>query len=79
MIDRIAPQCPMCHDIVPTIQSGEPNEAVERHILSGTCVAMEGGEARKKAELKSRKERGEVCYKRGCVKPLVVQMRCDVS
>ena len=78
MVDRIAPQCPLCNEVVPTT-SGGPNEAVERHISSGTCIGLEGGEAKRKAELKARKERGEVCFRRGCSKTLVVQMKCLVS
>ena len=78
MVDRIAPQCPLCHEVVPYAKSSQdPNEAVERHILAGTCVAMEGGEARKRAELRLKKERGQVCWKRNCVKVLVVPMKCE--
>ncbi|BEJ14005.1 hypothetical protein CspHIS471_0311790 [Cutaneotrichosporon sp. HIS471] len=78
MVDRIAPQCPMCDQVVNYAQgSMDPNEAVERHILSGTCTGVEGGEARKKALLRQRKDKGEVCYRRGCSKVLVVQMKCD--
>ncbi|RXK41084.1 hypothetical protein M231_01715 [Tremella mesenterica] len=77
MIDRIAPQCPLCKENVPLPKTHDPNEAVERHILSGTCVAMEGGEMRRKAELRLRKERGEVCWRKGCNKSLVVKMTCE--
>ena len=78
MVDRIAPQCPLCNEVVPT-SAGGPNEAVERHIMGGTCIGLEGGEARRKAELKRRKEKGEVCFRRGCTKVLVVPMKCEVS
>lgn len=78
MIDRIAPQCPMCDQVVNYAPgSMDPNVAVERHIMSGTCSGVEGGEARKKAILRQRKEKGEVCYRRGCNKVLVVQMKCE--
>lgn len=79
MVDRIAPSCPLCNEVVSYPPGGklDPNEAVERHILSGTCTGMEGGEARKKAELKRRKEKGEVCFRRGCNKVLVVPMNCE--
>lgn len=78
MVDRIAPQCPMCDHVVNYAQgSMDPNVAVERHILSGTCTGVEGGQARKKALLRQRKDKGEVCYRRGCTKVLVVPMRCD--
>lgn len=78
MVDRIAPQCPMCDEVVNYAPgSMDPNVAVERHIMSGTCTGVEGGEARKKAVLRQRKEKGEVCYRRGCSKVLVVQMKCD--
>lgn len=78
MVDRIAPQCPMCDQVVNYAPgSMDPNVAVERHILSGTCAGVEGGEARKKAVLRQRKEKGEVCYRRGCTKVLVVQMKCE--
>ncbi|KAK4687473.1 hypothetical protein P7C73_g2641, partial [Tremellales sp. Uapishka_1] len=50
--------------------------AVEHHLSSGNCVGEEGGEERRKAEVKRRKERGEVCWKRGCAKSLIVGMRC---
>ena len=76
MVDRIAPQCPMCNTTVPTIPN-DPNAAVERHILSGTCTGMPGGEERKRAELKRKKEAGEVCWRKGCSKTLVVPMKCD--
>lgn len=79
MVDRIAPQCPLCNNVVNTVPGKGPNEAVERHILSGTCVGFEGGEARRREELKRRKERGEMCWKKGCQKLLVVQMKCSVS
>jgi hypothetical protein len=79
MVDRIAPQCPLCNNVVNTVPGKGPNEAVERHILSGTCVGFEGGEARRREELKRRKERGEMCWKKGCQKLLVVQMKCGVS
>lgn len=79
MVDRIAPQCPMCEEIVSYPPGGrlDPNEAVEQHILSGTCTGVEGGEARKKALLRQRKDRGEVCYRKGCSKTLIVQMKCE--
>lgn len=57
----------------------DPNEAVERHILSGTCVGLQGGEERKKAEAKRRRDAGEVCWKKSCGKVLVVKMKCEVS
>ena len=44
MVDRIAPQCPLCNEIVPTTASRDPNEAVERHLLSETCTGLPGGE-----------------------------------
>lgn len=77
MQDRIAPQCPLCDSVVTSTPSGDPNEAVERHINSGTCAGLEGGEARRKALLKQKKDRGEVCWRRGCAKTLVVQMKCE--
>jgi len=78
MVDRIAPQCPMCDQVVSYPPGGrmDPNEAVEAHILSGTCTGMEGGEARKKAELRMKKETGKICYRRGCSKVIVVPMKC---
>ncbi len=78
MIDRIAPKCPLCDEVVRSVGRGDPNEAVERHILGGTCIGLEGGEARRREELKKRKERGEICWRKGCSKTLVVPMRCDV-
>ena len=66
----------MCNSTVPTIPN-DPNAAVERHILSGTCAGMPGGEERKRAELKRKKEAGEVCWRKGCNKTLVVPMKCD--
>jgi len=78
MVDRIAPTCPMCNEVVPTTNGG-PNEAVERHILAGVCPSFEGGEQRRKAELRRKKERGEVCFRKGCVKALIVPMKCEVS
>ncbi|OWT41345.1 hypothetical protein C362_00811 [Cryptococcus neoformans Bt1] len=77
MVDRIAPTCPMCNEIVPYPKSMDPNEAVERHILSGTCVGLQGGEERKKAEAKRRRDAGEVCWKKSCGKVLVVKMKCE--
>ncbi|WVQ71707.1 hypothetical protein IAR50_001248 [Cryptococcus sp. DSM 104548] len=77
MVDRIAPTCPMCSEIVPFPKSLDPNEAVERHILGGTCTGFQGGEERKKAEVKRRREQGEVCWKKTCGKVLVVKMKCD--
>jgi hypothetical protein len=79
MVDRIAPSCPMCHQVVPTSSNRDPNESVEKHILGGTCVAMEGGEARRKAEVRAKRERGEMCWRKGCGKNIVVVMRCEVS
>lgn len=79
MIDRIAPTCPMCNEIVPYPKSMDPNEAVERHIMSGTCVGLQGGEERKKAEAKRRRDIGEVCWKKSCGKVLIVKMKCEVS
>lgn len=79
MVDRIAPTCPMCSEIVPYPKSMDPNEAVERHILSGTCVGLQGGEERKKAEAKRRRDTGEFCWKKSCGKVLVVKMKCEVS
>ncbi|KAL1408840.1 hypothetical protein Q8F55_005654 [Vanrija albida] len=76
MVDRIAPQCPLCDEVVASTGYRTPDAAVEAHILSGTCVGMEGGEARRKQVLKQRKERGEVCWRRGCAKVLVVPMAC---
>lgn len=69
----------MCNEIVPYPKSMDPNEAVERHILSGTCVGLQGGEERKKAEAKRRRDAGEVCWKKSCGKVLVVKMKCEVS
>nr|XP_019013648.1 uncharacterized protein I206_01719 [Kwoniella pini CBS 10737]OCF52429.1 hypothetical protein I206_01719 [Kwoniella pini CBS 10737] len=79
MIDRIAPQCPMCNEIVKYTSSStlDPNMAVESHILSGICTGFKGGEERKKQELKKKKLNGEVCYKANCNKMLVVKMKCD--
>jgi hypothetical protein len=79
MQDRIAPQCPLCDTVVPSTSSGDPNEAVERHLNTGTCAGIEGGEARRKALVAQKKERGEVCWRKGCAKTLVVKIRCDVS
>lgn len=69
----------MCNEIVPYPKSMDPNEAVERHILSGTCVGLQGGEERKKAEAKRRRDAGEVCWKKSCGKVLVVKMKCEVG
>ncbi|KIY34317.1 hypothetical protein I305_03097 [Cryptococcus gattii E566] len=77
MVDRIAPTCPMCNEIVPYPKSMDPNEAVERHIMSGTCVGLQGGEERKKAEAKRRRDAGEVCWKKSCGKVLIVKMKCE--
>lgn len=79
MVDRIAPTCPVCNEIVPYPKSMDPNEAVERHIMSGTCVGLQGGEERKKAEAKRRRDVGEVCWKKSCGKVLIVKMMCEVS
>ncbi|ORX33413.1 hypothetical protein BD324DRAFT_639702 [Kockovaella imperatae] len=76
MIDRVAPQCPLCNSTVPTVPN-DPNLAVERHILSGTCTGIPGGEQRLKDEMRRKKERGEVCWRKGCSKHLVVPMRCE--
>ncbi|ORY28253.1 hypothetical protein BCR39DRAFT_445844, partial [Naematelia encephala] len=76
MIDRIAPTCPMCNTVVPTPKSGEPNDAVERHIMSG-CPGMEGGEAARRAELRRKKDAGQICWRKGCNKTLVVPMKCE--
>ncbi|WVO20862.1 uncharacterized protein IAS62_002162 [Cryptococcus decagattii] len=77
MVDRIAPTCPMCNEIVPYPKSMDPNEAVERHIMSGTCVGLQGGEERKKEEVKRRRDVGEVCWKKSCGKVLIVKMKCE--
>ncbi|OCF44151.1 hypothetical protein I317_01943 [Kwoniella heveanensis CBS 569] len=77
MVDRIAPKCPMCDEIVPYPKSMDPNEAVEKHILSGTCTGFEGGEERKKAEIKRKRDNGEICWKKTCGKKLVVKMKCE--
>ncbi|WVR05315.1 hypothetical protein IAU60_002329 [Kwoniella sp. DSM 27419] len=79
MVDRIAPVCPMCSEIVPYPRSSvlDPNQAVEKHILSGTCAGFEGGEDRKKAELRRKRENGEICWKKSCSKVLVVKMKCE--
>ncbi|RSH93978.1 hypothetical protein EHS25_006631 [Saitozyma podzolica] len=77
MVDRIAPQCPLCHEVVLTLPSRDPNEAVERHIQSETCAGLPGGEERKKAELKAKKESGKVCWRKGCSKTLVVNLFCQ--
>lgn len=78
MIDRIAPKCPLCEEVVPS-NGRDGNEAVERHLMAGTCPGLEGGEATRREELKRRKEKGEICWTKGCAKLLVVPMRCDVS
>jgi hypothetical protein len=69
----------MCNEVVSYPPGGQqdPNAAVERHILSGTCSAMEGGAARKKAELKRKKQAGKVCYRGGCTKVIIAPMKCD--
>ncbi|WVF72034.1 hypothetical protein IAT40_006846 [Kwoniella sp. CBS 6097] len=77
MVDRIAPKCPMCDEIVPYPKSMDPNEAVEKHILSGTCTGFEGGEERKKSEIKRKRDNGEICWKKTCGKVLVVKMKCE--
>ncbi len=77
MVNRIAPQCPLCDEVVRS-EGRDPNEAVERHILGGTCTGLEGGEARRKEEVRRKKEKGEICWRKGCPKALVVPMRCDV-
>ncbi|WWC60970.1 uncharacterized protein I303_103547 [Kwoniella dejecticola CBS 10117] len=79
MVDRIAPQCPMCNEIVKYTSSAtlDPNIAVETHILSGTCTGFKGGEERKKQELRRKKLNGEICYKANCSKMLVVKMECE--
>jgi hypothetical protein len=79
MQDRIAPQCPLCHSVVTSVANGDPNEAVERHINGGTCTGIEGGEARRKEVLRQKKDKGEVCWRKGCAKTLVVKIKCDVS
>jgi hypothetical protein len=79
MQDRIAPQCPLCNSVVTSIANGDPNEAVERHINGGTCTGIEGGEARRKEVLRQKKDKGEVCWRKGCAKTLVVKIKCDVS
>lgn len=77
-LDSVAPQCPLCNTTVPTVPN-DPNLAVERHILSGTCTGIPGGEARLKEEIKRKKERGEMCWRKGCNKVIVVPMNCEVS
>ncbi|WWC89866.1 uncharacterized protein L201_004794 [Kwoniella dendrophila CBS 6074] len=79
MVDRIAPKCPMCNEIVKYTNSSnqDPNEAVEKHILSGTCLGFEGGQQRKLQEQKRKKLNGEICYKKNCNKQLIVKMKCD--
>ncbi|EKC98486.1 hypothetical protein A1Q2_07223 [Trichosporon asahii var. asahii CBS 8904] len=68
----------MCNEVVPYPPGGrlDPNEAVERHIAAG-CESMEGGAARKKAVLRQKKAQGKVCWRRGCSKSLIVEMRCE--
>lgn len=79
MQDRIAPQCPLCNQVVTSTPNGDPNTAVERHLNTGTCTGLEGGEARRKAVLKQKKDKGEVCWRKGCAKTIIVQIKCDVS
>ncbi|CAD6569238.1 MAG: hypothetical protein TREMPRED_005131 [Tremellales sp. Tagirdzhanova-0007] len=45
--------------------------------MSGSCVGLEGGLARRKEELRKRKESGLVCWRNGCVKMIIVPMRCE--
>lgn len=79
MQDRIAPQCPLCNSVVPSTPNGDPNEAVDRHLNTGTCAGIEGGEARRKELLRQKKDKGEVCWRKGCAKTLVVKIKCEVS
>lgn len=79
MQDRIAPQCPLCNQVVASTPNGDPNDAVDRHLGLGTCTGLPGGEDRRKAVLKQKKEKGEVCWRKGCAKTIVVQIKCNVS
>ncbi|KAJ9115281.1 hypothetical protein QFC20_001148 [Naganishia adeliensis] len=76
-LNRIAPICPMCNIPQSTNPGEDPNIVMNRHIQH----ECQGARTRRDEirELKARKEKGEVCWKKNCTKVLVVNMKCDVT
>ncbi len=77
-LDRTTPLCPFCSlpvsiPLRPDGTQEDPNGPMERHIANA-CKGVDG----KKEEMKRRRENGEICWRRGCGKGLVVKIRCDV-
>lgn len=76
-LDRTTPLCPLCSlpvsiPLRPDGTQEDPNGPMERHIANA-CKGVDG----KKEEMKRRRENGEICWRRGCGKGLVVKIRCD--
>jgi hypothetical protein len=77
VLNRIAPICPICNVPQSTNPGEDPNIVMNRHIQH----ECQGAKTRRDEmrELKVRKEKGEVCWKKNCSKVLVVKIKCDVS
>jgi hypothetical protein len=67
----------MCNIPQSTDPGEDPNIVMNRHIQH----ECQGARTRRDEirELKVRKEKGEVCWRKNCTKVLVVKMKCDVS
>jgi hypothetical protein len=76
VLNRIAPICPICNIPQSTNPGEDPNIVMNRHIQH----ECQGAKTRRDEirELKVRKERGEVCWKKNCPKVLVVKIKCEV-
>lgn len=77
VLNRIAPICPMCNIPQSTNPGEDPNIVMNRHIQR----ECQGARTKRDEirELKARKDKGEICWKKNCTKVLVVKIKCDVS
>ena len=71
-LNRVAPLCPLCSTPISALPGEDPNIPMERHIGS-ECR----GKEEKKDELRRKREKGEVCWKKGCGKVLFAKIRCE--
>lgn len=75
-LNRTAPLCPLCNTPISSLPGEDPNIPMERHINSPSeCT----GKEEQKEIIRRKKERGEVCWKKGCPKVLFAKIRCEVS
>ncbi|KAL7417017.1 hypothetical protein BDY24DRAFT_154834 [Mrakia frigida] len=69
--DRTPIPCPLCSLPIGTPVGEDPNDTMDRHLGSKKCIEKKDEVGREREVLRAKKERGDVCFAKGCKKGLV--------